>query len=124
MLLLDGVIYTSWASHCDLGDYTGWVIGYSATTLQQVNKLNLTPNGSEGAVWMSGKTGGPAADSTGNIYLLNGNGTFDRTLNSSEFPTKGDFGNGFLKLYASGRKLWVADYFPPCMTLGAESGRA
>ena len=54
LLLLDGVIYTSWASHCDVGDYTGWVIGYNAATLQQVSVLNVTPNGSEGAIWMSG----------------------------------------------------------------------
>jgi hypothetical protein len=109
LLLQDGVIYTSWASHCDLGDYTAWMIGYSASTLQQVNVLNLTPNGSEGAIWMSGA--GPAADSTGNIYLLDGNGTFDKTLTSAGFPIHGDFGNGFLKLSANGTKLSVADYF-------------
>jgi hypothetical protein len=120
LLFLDGVIYTSWASHCDLGDYNGWVIGYSAATLQQVNVLNVTPNGSEGAVWMSG--GGPAADSAGNVYLLDANGTFDRALNSSGFPMNGDFGNGFLKLSASGTKLWVADYFTMHGT-GAQSGR-
>lgn len=39
LLFLGGVIYTSWASHCDLGDYGGWMIGYSAATLKQVNVL-------------------------------------------------------------------------------------
>ncbi|MFZ0883170.1 MAG: hypothetical protein WAN14_07210 [Candidatus Acidiferrales bacterium] len=109
LLLLDGVVYTSWASHCDQGDYTGWVIGYSAATLQQVSVLNVTPNGSDGAIWMSGA--GPAADARGNIYLLDGNGTFDSALNSSGFPINGDFGNGFLKLSTGGAKLSVADYF-------------
>ncbi|MGA8674191.1 MAG: hypothetical protein WB621_03235 [Candidatus Acidiferrales bacterium] len=109
LLLLDGVVYTSWASHCDQGDYTGWVIGYSAATLQQVSVLNVTPNGSDGAIWMSGA--GPAADGRGNIYLLDGNGTFDSALNSSGFPVNGDFGNGFLKLSAGGAKLSVSDYF-------------
>lgn len=109
LLLLDGVVYTSWASHCDLGDYTGWVMGYSAETLQQVSVLNVTPNGSDGAIWMSGA--GPAADARGNIYLLDGNGTFDNALNSSGFPSNGDFGNGFLKLSAGGAKLAVTDYF-------------
>lgn len=120
LLLLGGVIYTTWASHCDLGDYTGWVIGYSASTLQQVSVLNVTPNGTDGAIWMSGA--GPAADSEGNIYLLDGNGTFDRTLNSSGFPIHGDFGNAFLKLSSRGGKLTVADYFNMHNT-GAESGR-
>src|SRR6266481_2044748 len=65
LLLLNGVIYTSWASHCDITPYSGWVMGYSESTLQQVNVFNFTPNGSEGSVWMSGA--GPAADSLGNI---------------------------------------------------------
>jgi hypothetical protein len=109
LLLIDGVVYTTWASHCDNGDYTGWIIGYNAATLQQANVLNVTPNGSAGAIWMSGA--GPAADETGDIYLLDGNGTFDSTLNPSGFPMNGDFGNGFLKLSADGGKLAVADYF-------------
>lgn len=109
LLLLDGIVYTSWASHCDLGDYTGWVIGYNAATLQQASVLNVTPNGSDGAIWMSGA--GPAADPRGYIYLLDGNGTFDSALDASGFPVNGDFGNGFLKLSAGGTKLAVADYF-------------
>ncbi|HXO05755.1 MAG TPA: hypothetical protein VN884_09010 [Candidatus Sulfotelmatobacter sp.] len=109
LLLLDGNIYTSWASHCDNGEYTGWVIGYSASTLKRVSVLNVTPNGSDGAIWMSGA--GPAADAQGNIYLLDGNGTFDNTFDPAGFPIHGDFGNGFLKLSAGGVKLSVADYF-------------
>jgi hypothetical protein len=109
LLLLDGMVYTSWASHCDNGNYSGWVIGYLATTLQQANVLNVTPNGHDGAIWMSGA--GPAADSESNIYLLDANGTFDNTLDSLGFPIHGDFGNGFLKLSASGGKLRVSDYF-------------
>jgi outer membrane protein assembly factor BamB len=120
LLLLDDILYTSWASHCDEGEYTGWVIGYSAATLKRVNVLNLTPNGNDGAIWMSGA--GPAADAQGNIYLLDGNGTFDTTLNSSGFPIHGDFGNAFLKLSAKNGKLAVADYFNMHNTL-AESGR-
>lgn len=109
LLLLDGKIYTSWASHCDNGEYSGWVIGYRASTLKRVSVLNVTPNGSDGAIWMSGA--GPAADAHGNIYLLDANGTFDNTFDPAGFPIHGDFGNGFLKLSASGAKLSVADYF-------------
>jgi len=71
--------------------------------------LNITPNGNEGGIWMSG--GGPAADSQGNIYLLDGNGTFDTTLDANGFPSLGDFGNGFLKLSTQSGALAVADYF-------------
>lgn len=109
LLLLNGVVYTTWASHCDQRPYTGWVIGYDETTLNQTQVLNVTPNGNEGAIWMSG--GGPAADSQGNIYVLDGNGTFDTTLDANGFPGQGDFGNGFLKLSTQGGTLAVADYF-------------
>jgi hypothetical protein len=109
LLLLGGVIYTSWASHCDSGPYTGWVMGYSQTSLQQTSVINITPNGNDGAIWMAGA--GLAADSTGNIYFLAGNGTFDDTLNSSGFPENGDYGNGFVKLSTAGGHLTVADYF-------------
>jgi hypothetical protein len=120
LLLLDGVVYTTWASHCDEGDYTGWIIGYNAETLKQANVLNVTPNGNDGAIWMSGA--GPAADPQGNIYILDGNGTFDDTLDSCDFPIHGDFGNAFLKLSLQGGKLSVADYFNTHDTQ-AESGR-
>ena len=109
LLLLNGVIYTTWASHCDNNPYTGWVMGYNETTLQQSSVLNVTPNGSEGAIWMAGD--GPAADSSGNIYFLDANGTFDDTLNSNGFPEHGDYGNAFIKLSTAGNKLSVADYF-------------
>ena len=109
LLLLNGVIYTSWASHCDITPYSGWVMGYSETTLQQVNIFNFTPNGSEGSVWMSGA--GPAADSLGNIYFPAANGTFDTTLNANGFPVNGDYGNAFMKLSTSGNSLSAADYF-------------
>jgi Immunoglobulin I-set domain len=109
LLLLNGVIYTTWASHCDVGPYTGWVMGYSQSSLSQTSVLDVTPNGSDGAIWMSGD--GPAADSSGNIYFLDANGTFDDTLNSSGFPEHGDYGNAFIKISAAGNTLSVADYF-------------
>ena len=96
LLLLNGVVYTSWTSHCDIGLYTGWVIGYAATTLARTSVFNFTPNGHMGSVWMAGS--GPAADPNGNIYFLASNGTFDTTLDTSGFPNRGNFGNAFMKL--------------------------
>ena len=108
LLLLNGNIYTGWTSHCDQALYTGWVIAYSESTLQQTQLLNLTPNGHEGSIWMSGD--GMAADSSGNIYLLDANGTFDITFDINGFPTQGDYGNAMVKLSTS-PKLAVVDYF-------------
>ncbi len=111
LLLQNGSIYLSWTSHCDQGSYSGWVMAYSETTLQQTAVLNLTPNGSDGSVWMSG--GGLAGDSGGNVYLLDANGTFDTTLDTNGFPNLQDYGNSFLKLSTTGGTLAVADYFEP-----------
>ena len=108
LLLSNGNIYTAWTSHCDAGSYTGWIIAYSETTLKQSQLINLTPNGSQGAIWMAGD--GLAADSSGDIYLLDANGTFDTNLNGQGFPASGDYGNAMLRLTTNG-KLAVADYF-------------
>ena len=108
LLLSNGVLYTMWASHCDDRPYTGWIMGYDALTLAQVQVLNVTPNGNEGAIWMAGAA--PAADLNGDIYFLDANGTFDTTLDGNGFPADGDFGNSFLKLSTNG-VLSVADYF-------------
>ena len=61
LLLLNGVVYTTWASHCDIRPYTGWIMGYDQTTLAQTSVLNVVPNGSGGAIWMADTA--PAADS-------------------------------------------------------------
>ena len=111
LLLSGGTIYTSWTSHCDSGPYYGWVLAYSESTLAQSAVLNLAANsGGRGpAIWMSG--GGPAADSSGNVYLLTANGAFDTTLDGNGFPSGGDYGNSFVKLATAGGSLTVADYF-------------
>jgi hypothetical protein len=109
LLLLNGTIYLGWTSHCDGGPYTGWLMAYSKSTLAQTHVLNLTPNGSEGSIWMAGS--GLAADSESNIYFLDANGTFDTTLNSKGFPANGNYGNGFIKVSTANNRLAVADYF-------------
>ena len=118
LLLLNNLIYISFSSHCDHPPYTAWVMAYDESTLNQVNVLDLTPNGAEGSVWMSGA--GLAADSVGNIYPLLANGTFDTTLDQNGFPSQGDYGNAFVKLSTSNGGLTVADYFTMSNTV-AES---
>jgi hypothetical protein len=103
-LLLDGgTVFIAWASFGDHGPYHGWLIGYDARTLRQVSAFNVTPNGSEGGIWMSG--GAPAADPNHNIFLSVGNGTFNANRRGR------DFGGTVLKLAPGGQA--VADYFAP-----------
>jgi hypothetical protein len=110
LLLLNGVIYTTWTSHCDFSPYTGWVIAYNSSTLTQTGVLNVAAHNAGGgpAIWMAG--GGPAADSAGNVYVLTANGDFDTTLTNG-FPSLGDYGNSFVKIAPGGGTLTVADYF-------------
>jgi hypothetical protein len=105
LLLVNGVVYISWASFGDTDPYHGWLIGYNYTNaaLHQVSVYNDSANGNEGGVWMSGA--GPAADSSGNIYLITGNGTFDLNTGGP------DSGDTFLKLGQNGQS--VTDYFTP-----------
>jgi hypothetical protein len=119
LLLLNGIVYTAWSSHCDRPPYTAWIIGYDEKTLGQTTVLNVDPNGppngtflsdgSGNAFWNSGA--GPAADAGGNIYALTANGPFDTNL-ASGFPSLGDYGDTFLKISTQGG-LTVRDYFTP-----------
>jgi len=117
LLQINGTIYTTWSSHCDIRPYTSWVMAFNADTLAPTSVLNLVPNGSEGGIWMAGTA--PAADAAGNVFFIMGNGDFDTTLNASGFPANGNCGNCFVKLSTSGG-LKLADYFTPHNTV-AES---
>lgn len=117
LLEIGTTIYTAWSSHCDDRPYTSWVMSYDANTLAQTSVLNLVPNGSEGGIWMAGTA--PAADSSGDIYFIVGNGDFDTTLNASGFPTNANCGNCYVKL-ASTAPITLLDYFTPLNTV-AES---
>lgn len=125
LLLMNGSIFLGWTSHCDEDPYTGWLMMYDESTLKQTSVLNLTPNGpssphydnGEGSIWMAGA--GLAGDSSGNIYFLDANGSFDSTLNANSMPAQGDFGNAFMKVSTANSVLTAADYFSTFDTTAA-----
>lgn len=105
-LLLDGsVLYMAFSSHCDFGPYNGWVVGYNKTSLSQVALYSVDPNGTDSGIWMAG--GGLATDTTGDVYLATGNGTFDANAGGL------DYGDSFLRLTPSGSSFKVNTYFTP-----------
>lgn len=105
LLLSNGTVYLSHASLCDPHPYHGWVLGYSAQNVQQqVAAFVTTPNGDKGGIWQSGA--GLAADENGNIFLMDGDGTFD--ANSGGI----DYGMSMIRLNTTAG-LAVADYFAP-----------
>lgn len=119
LTLVDGIVYTAWASHCDRQPYTGWIIGYDATTLAQKEVLSVAPNGEDGSIWQAG--GGLAADANGNLYAIVANGSFDTLLDPTGLPARGDYGNAFIKVATAGT-LAVTDYFAPQNTVAESAG--
>ena len=104
-------LWISYASHCDMGNYHGVVLGYDSSNISQLTaSFNNTPNGSDGGIWLG--AGGPAADANGNIYAASGNGTFDANVGGP------DFGDAVTRFAApapssASTAVTVADYFTP-----------
>lgn len=89
LLLSSGKIYLAWAGQGDAPYRHPWVMAYNKTNLRQTDIIDLAISGDSG-IWMSG--GGLAADGSGNIYCITGNGPWNGTTN---------FGNSFVKLSSS-----------------------
>ncbi len=119
LLLQQGQIFTVWASDCDDGEYNSWIIAYNEAALTQTQVLNLTPNGYQGGIW---DVAGLAVDSAGALYSLVGNGLFDTTLISGNFPNQGDYGNAAVKLSLTSGALAVTDYFTMWDTTSESQG--
>ncbi|HUI42873.1 MAG TPA: pyrrolo-quinoline quinone, partial [Terriglobia bacterium] len=105
LLLQNGDVYIGWASHCDYGPYTGWIMAYDAKSLQQLGAIATTTNYQLGGVWQAGS--GVAGDGAGNVFVATGNGTFDADQSGS------DYGDSILRLTLNGGQLGVQDYFAP-----------
>ena len=103
LLLVGNTVYLAASSHCDIEPYHGWLVGYDKSSLKQTAVFNTTPDGSEGAIWMS--DGGSSADAEGQIYVSTGNGTFDANAGGP------DYGESFVKLDPT--TLGVLDFFTP-----------
>ncbi|MGI8771764.1 MAG: hypothetical protein ACR2JE_10025, partial [Acidobacteriaceae bacterium] len=99
LLLTDHQVYVGFGSINDIPPYHGLLFAFDAATLKQTALFNVTPNGSEGAIWTSGAA--PGADPDGNIYVAIGNGSFNGTNN---------FGSSVVKLSPD---LKPMDFFTP-----------
>ncbi len=108
LLLLNGIVYVTFAGHCDWEPYHGWILGYDSKTLQQKIVYNDTPEGTDGGIWESGM--GMAADKEGNLYLAVGNGTVGLNGDPTNLINRGE---SALKLAPSGNTLRILSYFTP-----------
>jgi hypothetical protein len=108
LLFANGNVYISFGGHCDQGSWKGLTFAYSATSLAQVGVFNPSPNDNGAAIWQSAN--GPAADSSGNVYVVTGNGTWDGSS---------DFSETMLKL---GSGLNLEDWHTPSDYASLDSG--
>ncbi len=104
LMIANGQVYVAFTSFCDIGNYHGWIFGYSysTTAFTLAHLYNDTANGTQGGIWGGGS--GMAADAAGNLYFIAGNGTFDANTGGP------DVGNAFVKLNGA---LQRQDYFEP-----------
>ncbi len=74
LLLLDGVVYAGFASHCDYGPYVGYIAGVKTTTPAMSTLWSTEAGRSTGmaGIWQSG--GGLVSDGAGRIIVATGNG--------------------------------------------------
>ncbi len=101
LLLANGAVYIAFGSHADNSPWHGWIVSYSASDVSaQLGVFNVTPDGLGGSVWQSGR--GLAADDTGALYMITGNGDHDGAPSLAE---------SFLKLVGASPVL--ADWFTP-----------
>ncbi|HWX19001.1 MAG TPA: chitobiase/beta-hexosaminidase C-terminal domain-containing protein [Candidatus Binatia bacterium] len=115
LTLAGGVLYIAYSGFADTDPYHGWLLGFNASTLQQLTNriFNTTPNATindwgvhagEGGLWMGGN--GPLVDAATNLFFEVANGPFNVDTNGTEY------GDSFMKLSTS-NGLAVADYFTP-----------
>jgi Legume lectin domain/PQQ enzyme repeat len=103
LALANGNVYVAFASHNDNGQYHGWVVAYSASTLAQTAAYSDTTIDTKGGIWMAGSA--PAIDSAGYVFISTGNGNFGATPNNLI-----ETGNSFIRLSP---ELVLKDYFTP-----------
>ena len=104
LLLQNGLVYISWAAHCDGWPFHGWVMAYDASTLDQVGIWNATPDKQGGGIWQSGAA--PAGNGE-DVFFATGNGDFTAAKGHS------DYGDSILRLGWQDGSLHVLDYFTP-----------
>jgi outer membrane protein assembly factor BamB len=99
LTIANGSVYVAFGSLADKAPYHGLLSAFDEGTLAQKVVWNTTPTGSDGGIWQAG--GAPSVDTSGNVYVISGNGYADGVTN---------FGESAIKLSPT---LQVLDFFSP-----------
>jgi hypothetical protein len=119
LLMMNGVVYAAFGSHCDHPPYEGWIVAVSATTGQVLTKWATTPEAGA-AIWQAGT--GLISDGPGQILFATGNSDgepaqeFDPPEGSGKQkpPPEGKLGESVVRVEAQASGgLATTDYFTP-----------
>jgi len=101
LLLTNGRIFIAWGSNGNNDPSQGWIMSYSALTLQPLGAVTLEPGRVLASIWQKGA--GIAGDSDGNLYAVTAEGPYVAGSNLSTSVVKFNHTNG----------VQVADFFTP-----------
>ncbi|WGJ15239.1 hypothetical protein QEV83_02755 [Methylocapsa sp. D3K7] len=96
----------------------GWIVAFDLADFRQTAAWCTTPNGSGCGIWQAGQ--GPAADESGDVYVMTGNYGVEDAQNNTARPAAGDLADSLVKLHytpppapgAAGRLEAVAWFTP------------
>ncbi len=101
LLLANGHVFIAWGSNGSNAYSQGWVMSYSASTLQPLGAVTLEPGKQLASIWQKGA--GIAADPGGNIYAVTSEGFYAAPTNLSISAVKFNQTNG----------VTLVDFFTP-----------
>ncbi len=112
LLLMDGVVYLGFGSHCDVTPYQGWVVGVDASDGHVTARWVATHDGEDGAgIWQAG--GGLVSDADGELLVTTGNGDAPVDPAPGSSPP-GGLGEAAVRLHVQpDGRLRPTDFFAP-----------
>ena len=112
LLLLDGVVYAAFGGQCDVGFYSGWVVGFTPEgVVTAMFAAETGPDSLRGSgIWQSGS--GLMADDDGRIFFVTGNSfsTAARLPTPGATPP-GSLGQAMVRLRVEPNGTLAADDF-------------
>jgi Abnormal spindle-like microcephaly-assoc'd, ASPM-SPD-2-Hydin/PQQ enzyme repeat len=110
LLLLDGVVYAGFGSHCDISPFQGWIMGVSAATGAVKARWVALTGGDGAGIWQSGA--GLMSDGSGRVFVSTGNG--GAPTQPSDTPNPARLGESVIRLGVQpDGTLKPQDFFAP-----------
>lgn len=110
LLLMNGVVYAAFGSHCDITPWQGWVFGVSTAGAIKARWV-ADASGNGAGIWQSGA--GLTSDGPGSILLSTGNGGAPETPAPGSTPPA-NLGESIVRLQVqSDGSLKPTDFFAP-----------